>query len=66
MGGRPSNKEKAGLGLDEFNFSHAELTMLLGHPGEEVQQEDGNPSQSSRQLCGLEKEIWESSAHGYS
>ena len=67
MGGRPSNKEKAGLGLDEeFNFRHAELKVLLGHPGEEIQQEVGNLSQSPRQLSGLEKEIWEPSAHGYS
>lgn len=67
MGGRPSNKEKAGLGLDEeFNVSHAELTVLLGHPGEEFQQKVGNQSQSPPQLCGLEKEMWEPSADGYS
>lgn len=40
--------------------------MPMAHPGEAVQQEVGNLSQSPGQMCGLEKEIWEPLSYGWS
>lgn len=51
---------------DDLNFNHVELKVPMGHPGEQVQQEVKTLSQSSGQVCGLEKEIWDPAVHGCS